>query len=126
MADFGLSKRINEGTKFLSKPFGVAPYVDPKRNTYKDKSSRKLYDVFSLGVLFWEISSGYPPFKDMDDDQCLMARMAQGDRETIVPDTPSDYSDIYISNYNILNFICFNCLLLISYNFYFSYRMLAL
>ena len=101
LADFGLSKRIDEGSKFLSKIFGLIPYVDPKGHTYRDQESRKLYDVFSLGVLFWEISSGHPPFKDSDHDTNLLVKIAMGCRETIVPGTPIDYSNLYTSKYII-------------------------
>ena len=95
LADFGLSKRIDEGSKFLSKIFGLIPYVDPKGHTYRDQESRKLYDVFSLGVLFWEISSGYPPFNDRNNDPFLMSAIATGARETIVANTPTDYYKLY-------------------------------
>jgi serine/threonine protein kinase len=98
LADFGLSKRIDEGSKLLSRTFGSIPYVDPKGNTYNNVESRKLYDVFSLGVLFWEISSGYPPFKDRNYDQYLAIDIALGRREEKIPNTPIDYSNLYIGN----------------------------
>jgi serine/threonine protein kinase len=103
LADFGLSKRIDEGSKLLSRLLGSIPYVDPKGETYKDddKKSRKLYDVYSLGVLFWEISSGHPPFKDRDYDQFLMSAIANGARETMVAGTPDDYYKLYTGNYKI-------------------------
>ncbi|PKY55929.1 hypothetical protein RhiirA4_475788 [Rhizophagus irregularis] len=33
-------------------------YIEPQRNYKRDKKS----DIYSLGVLFWEITSGRPPF----------------------------------------------------------------
>jgi serine/threonine protein kinase len=107
LADFGLSKRIDEGSMLLSKLFGSIPYVDPKGNTYKDndKESRKLYDVFSLGVLFWEISSGCPPFKDKEYDQILMSAIAAGIRETVVIGTPMDYYKLYTGNYTLIIYV---------------------
>ena len=97
LADFGLSKRICDGSKLLSKQFGIIPYVDPKGNTYKDddKTTRKLYDVFSLGVLFWEISSGHLPFRDSNYDQYLTIAIANGTREKKVDGTPIDYYKLY-------------------------------
>ncbi|CAI2175182.1 11157_t:CDS:2 [Funneliformis geosporum] len=103
LADFGLSKRIEAATN-QSKIFGVIPYVDPKcfiRRT-SDNSSRKYTldeksDVYSLGVILWEISSGRPPFyvKDEEYDIGLAINISQGLRESIVPDTPEDYVKIY-------------------------------
>ena len=59
MADFGLSKRIDEASNVQSKIMGVIPYIDPKRYD-KEKGNGalqklKLSDVYSMGVLFWEL-----------------------------------------------------------------------
>ena len=95
LADFGLSKRIEEGSKQQSKVFGVIPYIDPKRQ------KNEKCDVYSFGVLLWEISSGYPPFKDEQYDIDLIIEISQGRRETIVPDTPDDYAKLYTGIYNL-------------------------
>ena len=90
MADFGISKRIDSGS------LKSIPYVDPNPKGGTGKSG----DVFSLGVLFWEISSGRSPFENINYDIGLALKIAQGNRETIVPGTPTDYSDLYTGNYN--------------------------
>ncbi|CAB4479927.1 unnamed protein product [Rhizophagus irregularis] len=48
-------------------------------------------------VLFWEISSGQPPFYVEDEhyDVGLAVEISQGLRETVVPDTPEEYVKIY-------------------------------
>ena len=67
MADFGLSKRIEEASSVQSRIFGVIPYIDPKRFN-RQGNTTQLYvlneksDVYSVGVLLWEISSGHSPF----------------------------------------------------------------
>ncbi|RIA89714.1 hypothetical protein C1645_185166 [Glomus cerebriforme] len=81
------------------------PYVDPKKFVDSDDliqpySLNKKSDVYSIGVLLWEISSGQPPFKDELYDTCLMMQILQGYRETIVPDSPTDYSNLYIECWN--------------------------
>ena len=110
LADFGLSKRFEaSSSKKSSNLFGVIPYIDPKRfhiqknndiqtNTLNEKS-----DVYSVGVLLWEISSGHPPFEDEQYDIGLAVSILQGLRETTVPDTPDDYAKLYIGKY-LLNF----------------------
>ncbi|CAB5302771.1 unnamed protein product [Rhizophagus irregularis] len=57
-------------------------------------------DVYSIGVLLWEISSGKLPFEDESYDAGLVMRILQGYRETIVPNTPSDYSKLYTECWN--------------------------
>jgi hypothetical protein len=86
----------------------MVPYVDPKTfngqrndnnqttqiytlNTLNEKS-----DVYSIGVLLWEISSGRRPFYDRYNVN-LILEISNGLRETIIPDTPEDYIKIYTS-----------------------------
>ncbi|RIA78891.1 kinase-like domain-containing protein, partial [Glomus cerebriforme] len=79
LADFGLSKRIEEASKSESKLFGMIPYIDPKR--LKDKKNLtkfdKKSDVYSIGVLLWEISSGVMPFYGEPHDFNLMYEILQ-------------------------------------------------
>ncbi|EXX51449.1 Ipl1p [Rhizophagus irregularis DAOM 197198w] len=100
LADFGLSKRIGMSSNFQSKLFGVIPYVDPKsfirrrnnNNQTQVYSLNEKSDVYSVGVLLWEISSGQPPFSvDGLYDVGLIYDISQGFRETVVPDTPEEY-----------------------------------
>jgi hypothetical protein len=46
----------------------MVPYVDPKSFSRRRNNNNQMYslneksDVYSVGVLLWEISSGQPPF----------------------------------------------------------------
>ncbi|CAB4380000.1 unnamed protein product [Rhizophagus irregularis] len=106
LADFGLSKRIKKVSgKRESDLFVNVPYVDPKKfvdsiNLKQSYSLNKKSDVYSIGVLLWEISSGRPPFKDELYDVTLATRIIHGYREIIVPNTPVDYSNIYTECWN--------------------------
>ena len=57
-------------------------------------------DVYSIGVLLWEISSGIPPFHEKANKISLIYDISQGQREEIVPDTPNDYAKLYTGKYN--------------------------
>ncbi|CAI2163652.1 19529_t:CDS:2 [Funneliformis geosporum] len=93
LADFGLSKKIAEES---SKLFGVLPYVDPKSlDKNKDYILNKKSDVYSIGVLMWQISSRYQPFKGVDYNLDLMLHIINGKRERIVDGTPPEYSNLY-------------------------------
>jgi serine/threonine protein kinase len=55
-------------------------------------------DVYSIGVLLWEISSGQPPFNDVPHEIDLVISILKGLRESPVPDTPKDYVKLYTGN----------------------------
>ncbi|CAB4473013.1 unnamed protein product [Rhizophagus irregularis] len=44
----------------------------------------------------WEISSGYPPFKDCITDKEKIALICAGIRETPFLETPKEYEELYI------------------------------
>src|SRR5579871_5660261 len=97
IADFGLSKKIAESSS-VSGIFGVIPFIDPK--SLKDKSYKlnKKSDVYSVGVLMWQISSGYQPFFNCNYDGCLILDIINGKREEIIGNTPIEYSTLYTGN----------------------------
>ncbi|GBC47620.2 kinase-like domain-containing protein [Rhizophagus irregularis DAOM 181602=DAOM 197198] len=97
LADFGLSKRIEASTKKKKDLFGIVPYMDPKKFSNRSYSLNKKSDVYSVGVLLWEISNGKPPFYvEGESYDCSLAfQIVQGHRETTVPDTPIEYVKLY-------------------------------
>ena len=68
LADFGLSRKITDVTKNNSADvLGVVPYIDPKylnniNNITQSYILNPKSDVYSIGVLLWQISSGRNPF----------------------------------------------------------------
>jgi serine/threonine protein kinase len=102
LADFGLSKRIKVVSEQQMK-FDTVPYTDPKMFTLQQYSLNEKSDVYSVGMILWEISSGQPPFKLESCNINLNMKILQGYRETIVPDTPTDYSNLYIGKYIFFN-----------------------
>ena len=55
-------------------------------------------------MILWEISSGMPPFYIEGEPYGidLALEISQGLKETIVPNTPTDYSNLYAGKYNFL------------------------
>ncbi len=90
----------------------MLPYIDPHNFKKEPDNNRpdKKSDVYSVGVLLWEISSGRKPFESCDDFQklTLMTEILNGKRETPIDGTPTDYVDIYAGINLILFNICLN------------------
>ena len=95
LADFGLSKRIEEASKTKSDIFGMLPYIDPKKFNSQSYSLNEKSDIYSIGVLLWEISSGTPPFCGEEKNVGLAYNISRGQREKIVPGTTVDYANLY-------------------------------
>ncbi|GBB84536.1 hypothetical protein RclHR1_01110021 [Rhizophagus clarus] len=101
LADFGLSRKIGDACNSAD-VLGVVPYVDPKflDNIISKSQQYKLNtksDVCSVGVLLWQISSGYRPFyaEDVEYDAKLIMDIKKGRREKVIKDTPIEYSNLY-------------------------------
>src|SRR5437763_5863667 len=83
-------------------------------------------DVYSIGVLMWQISSGKEPFENCSGNDFTIM-ILRGEREDIIPGTPEFYSNLYKGkiNYlyeNIFMFLVNKSIKPIS--FFFVYRML--
>ncbi|CAG8741622.1 629_t:CDS:2, partial [Cetraspora pellucida] len=105
LADFGLSKRLGEATNSNKNILGVIQYIDPQR--FKASRKRKINesgavnfsfnkqsDIYSVGILMWEISSGHPPF-ERDSYDSVFIKSMQGVREEVIKGTPPAYAKIY-------------------------------
>ncbi|PKY26621.1 kinase-like protein [Rhizophagus irregularis] len=98
IADFGLSKHLTE-IKSNSILLGMPAYIDPQcyiKNNYK---RNKKSDIYSLGVLLWEISSGTPPFSKIPVLR-INLEIIRGKREVSIEDTPIKYKELYETCWN--------------------------
>ncbi|GES88045.1 kinase-like domain-containing protein [Rhizophagus clarus] len=108
LANLGLSKRIKEASEPRSRLVEMIPYTDPQsfdRQTNKVEqqqmySLNEKSDVYSIGILLWEISSGHPPFESERHDFGLILEILEGRREEPVSETPKDYINIYTDCWN--------------------------
>ncbi|GBC26213.2 kinase-like domain-containing protein [Rhizophagus irregularis DAOM 181602=DAOM 197198] len=101
ITDFGISKfQNNQSSTVYIGNFGVVAYMEPKRILDPSYKYTKSSDIYSFGVLMWEISSGYPPFKDHDNKVALAISINTGIREVAVPNTPDDYEKLYKNCWN--------------------------
>ena len=83
-----------------SRALGSVRYSDPEYLNNIDHYKRtKASDVYSVGVLMWEISSGKLPFQDIPVRDILI-KIIKGDREKTISGTPKSYNNIYRGTYN--------------------------
>ncbi|RIB28062.1 kinase-like domain-containing protein [Gigaspora rosea] len=92
IADFGMSKYLNESATLS--PGGVTglAYTDPRcfQRIKPDEKS----DVYSLGLLFWELTSGIPPFSNLYV-AAIISEVLKGEGEKIIENTPLEYVSLY-------------------------------
>ncbi|RIA91146.1 kinase-like domain-containing protein [Glomus cerebriforme] len=94
--DLGIAKSIETETNLHLGIFGMIAYIDPKilaDPSYNYKHDKRS-DVYSLGVLMWELSSGYPPFI-IENNNTLGIQLINGRREEPIPNTPKEYLELY-------------------------------
>ncbi|RIB23762.1 kinase-like domain-containing protein [Gigaspora rosea] len=99
IADFGRSSHSSSSDldNSNSKCYGTIAFIEPKLLRCLDGNSYNLdkrSDIYSAGVIFWEISSGRPPFEFVQQHD-LILRINDGAREISEEGTPTEYIRIY-------------------------------
>ncbi|RHZ60881.1 hypothetical protein Glove_350g182 [Diversispora epigaea] len=89
ISDFGLSKLIGPNPNNPEKKniFGVLPYIAPEvLSGYEEYT--KAADVYSFGIIAYEIVTGFPPYPDIPHDKELAEKICNGLRPKIPFHTP--------------------------------------
>ncbi|RIB28067.1 kinase-like domain-containing protein [Gigaspora rosea] len=94
IADFGIAKSLNDSSTLSSRIAGMSPYIDCQCIKHIKGAPDKESDIYSLGVLFWELTSGVPPFNKLPMAAAII-EISKGRREETVENTPPDYADLY-------------------------------
>ncbi|GBB99330.1 hypothetical protein RclHR1_03490012 [Rhizophagus clarus] len=97
ISDFGLSKNLDSIDTSNNKIVGILPFIDPQKFIDKKYVLDKSSDIYSLGVVLWEISSCCEPFPDEEKNYLLTFKICHGEREKPVNGTPLEYIQIYTS-----------------------------
>ena len=88
ITDLGLCGPVDE--KSSNKVYGIVSYVAPE--LLRGKKNTKESDIYSVGMLMWEIFAGHPPFDDRAHNHRLIFDIcAEGLRPPILPEMPDDY-----------------------------------
>ncbi|RHZ72861.1 hypothetical protein Glove_236g47 [Diversispora epigaea] len=89
ISDFGVSKLIEANPNNPEKKniCGVLPYIAPEVLS-GDEEYTKAADVYSYGIIAYEIVTGFPPYPDIPHDKDLAMKICNGLRPKIPFHTP--------------------------------------
>ncbi len=86
ISDLGFCGPANRTSKQI---YGNLPYIAPEVLVGKEYTFKS--DIYSVGILMWEISSGQPPFVDYEHDYYLAMSIVNGIRPKVISGTPLKY-----------------------------------
>src|SRR6185369_10282790 len=86
ITDLGLCGPVNEESS--GKIYGIVPYIAPE--VFQGRKNTKESDIYSIGMLMWEIFAGHPLFDDRSHDADLIFQICKGLRPPILPNMPDD------------------------------------
>src|SRR3954453_7386626 len=69
-ADYNALETIKNHT------YGVLPYIAPE--ILRGQNYTKASDIYSFGIIMYEVISGLPPYQDVCHDRNLAIRICQG------------------------------------------------
>ncbi len=80
-SDLGLSKPADKSSK-TNDIYGVLPYIAPE--VLRGNPYTKAADIYSFGIIMWEMTSGIPAFNNIPHDFSLALNICQGLRPNII------------------------------------------
>ncbi|RIA80097.1 kinase-like domain-containing protein, partial [Glomus cerebriforme] len=95
ISDFGF---CGPADKPLGSIYGNLPYIAPEVMNGKEYTFAS--DIYSIGMLMWEISSGQPPFSNYENDYDLVFKIINGMRPKVVKGTPLEYKNLMVQCWN--------------------------
>ncbi|RIB28176.1 kinase-like domain-containing protein [Gigaspora rosea] len=91
IADLGLSKPMDASSD-KNAIYGVIPYVAPEVS--KGGKFTSSSDIYSFGMIIWEVINGCRPFSDRKHDECLILDILDGLRPKIPSNIPQDLVEL--------------------------------
>ncbi|CAB4405741.1 unnamed protein product [Rhizophagus irregularis] len=90
--DFGISKSAIETSDDDNEVYGIIPYVAPE--VFQGQKYTKASDIYSSGMIMWELMTGRRPFWDRSHDTELIIEICDGLRPPIVTNAPKGYIEL--------------------------------
>src|SRR2546430_15876219 len=84
ITDLGLCGPVDEESS--NKIYGIVSYIAPE--VFQGKKRTKKSDIYSIGMIMWEVFAGHPPFYDRAHGVGLMLKICEGLQPPILPNMP--------------------------------------
>ncbi|RGB33736.1 kinase-like domain-containing protein, partial [Rhizophagus diaphanus] len=91
ICDLGLSQPSNS-TLSKNEIYGVIPYIAPE--IFEGSEFSKESDIYSMGMIMWELTTGCKPFANIDHDANLIYKIIDGKQPEITNDTPECFANL--------------------------------
>ncbi|POG82439.1 kinase-like domain-containing protein [Rhizophagus irregularis DAOM 181602=DAOM 197198] len=91
VGDLGLSQPANNSSS-NNEIYGVVPYIAPE--IFKGAAFSKESDVYSYGMIMWELTTGCKPFANIEHNVELICEIIDGKRPEITNDTPECFANL--------------------------------
>ncbi|CAI2165023.1 8462_t:CDS:2 [Funneliformis geosporum] len=91
IGDFGLSQPASNSS-INNEIYGVIPYIAPE--IFNGALFSKESDIYSIGMIMWEFTTGCKPFSEIEHDYKLIYEIIDGKRPEITQDTPEFYANL--------------------------------
>ncbi|PKC58017.1 kinase-like protein, partial [Rhizophagus irregularis] len=72
--------------------YGVISYIAPE--IFKGIKFSKSSDIYCMGMIMWELTTGCKPFANVEHDVGLIYKIIDGKRPNITDDTPEDFANL--------------------------------
>ncbi|KAF0458588.1 kinase-like protein [Gigaspora margarita] len=95
IAGFGIPEHANNTSFPTSIVRGMPAYIEPQCLKDQHYECDMRSDIYSLGVILWEISSGQPPFKSFQSTYQIIFHIDAGGREDPIDNTNPEYVKLY-------------------------------
>ncbi|PKY46846.1 kinase-like protein [Rhizophagus irregularis] len=93
ISDLGISKSAMGSTKDNESVYGIIPYMAPE--ILQRKEYTIFSDIYSFGMIMWELMTGRLPFEDQTIDVGLMSKICRdGLLPPITTNVPKDYIEL--------------------------------
>lgn len=98
--DIGVFSLLVPAVTFYDPHFVASslPYISPEQSGRWHRTADYRTDLYSLGITFYEMLAGHPPFLSTDPLQIIHSHLARNPRPlpSIVPDVPQSVADIVL------------------------------
>ncbi|RHZ58769.1 hypothetical protein Glove_368g6 [Diversispora epigaea] len=94
ISDLGFSQRVTSNSENSKKAqmYGVISYMAPE--LFKGQPYSFASDIYSLGMIMWQLTSGHRPFHDRGHGPILILDILDGKRPKTTKDTPECWENL--------------------------------